>query len=142
MDNYDSFKALLDEDEIHYMEDELDDGDRLFRIPQKLQQGAVVNIIVLFSKFKIKIAMLGIANVEPDDEDKKIEYYKFFNDFNAKYSFFKMYMHQDGDICVDLDLPLDIVEGEFQPKEVMGMIAMLLHTVGKVYRDIMKIQWA
>ena len=139
MDNFEAFKELLDSKELNYYEDEFSDGDRVLKIPQRLQHGAMVNVIVIFGKFKVKIAILGLATIE--EEEKQVACYKLFNDFNTEYAFFKMYMRSDGNICVDADLSLDIVEGEFQPEELMGFIAMLLHTVGKVYRDIMKIQW-
>ena len=93
-----------------------------------------------FTKYKIKIAILEIATIE--EEDKQVECYKFFNKFNEEYAFFKMYMRSDGTICVDADFSLDLIKGEFQPKELMSFTAMAMHTVGKVYRDIMKIQWS
>ena len=139
MDNFDAFKELLDSNDLNYYEDEFDDGDRVLKIPQRLQHGAMVNVVVLFGKFKVKVALLGLATIE--EEDKQFACYKLFNDFNREYAFFKMYIRSDGNICVDADFSLDLVEGEFQSEELMRFVAMMLHTVDKVYRDIMKIQW-
>lgn len=140
MNNFEAFKELLDSNDLNYYEDEFDDGDRVLKIPQRLQHGAIINVVVLFGKFKVKVALLGLATIE--EEDKQPACYKLFNDFNTEYAFFKMYMRPDGNICVDADFSLDLVEGDFQPEELMRFVAMLLHTVEKVYRDIMKIQWA
>ena len=140
MDCYESFKGFLDNDGFKYDENETDDGNHILRIPQKIQNGGMVNVVFFFTKYKVKVAVLGIATVEEDD--KKAECYKFFNGFNEEYAFFKMYMRSDGSICVDADFSLELIEGEFQPKELMNFTAMALHTVGKVYRDIMKIQWS
>lgn len=139
MDNFEAFKEFLDGEEIHYKEDELSDGDKVIKIPQRIEGGGIVNVILVFSKFKIKVAVLGIATIE--EEEKQVACYKLFNEFNNKYSFFKMYMASGGVITVDGDFSLDLVEGEFQSKELMSFIVMALHVVGKTYRDIMKILW-
>ena len=140
MDNYEAFKKFLDNEDFKYEEGKLDDGDRVLRIPQKIQNGGRVDVLLVFAKYKIKIAILGIATVE--EEEKHVECYKLLNDFNKEYAFFKMCMRSNGSIYIDADFSLDLVKGEFQPKELMSFTALAMHAVGKVYRDIMKIQWS
>ena len=140
MDSYEIFKRFLDNEEFKYAEGEIGDGDRVLRIPQKIQNGGMVNVVFVFAEYKIKIAVLGIAAIE--DKGKRVEFYKLFNDFNKEYAFLKMYMHSDGNICVDVDFALELIKGEFQPRALMSFAAMALNAVGKVYPDIMKIQSA
>ena len=140
MDNYEAFKVFLDNEKFKYDEKQFDNGDWLVRIPQKIQNDVVVNVIFLLSKFKIKVAILGIATLK--EEDKKLALYDLFNKFNTEYAFFKMYTRPDGGICVDADFALELIKGEFQPRALMSFAAMALNAVGKVYPDIMKIQSA
>ena len=138
MDNYELFKSFLDAKDLHYKEDAFDDGDRILIIPQKNNSGAFLNILVIFSEIKIKISIMGIASI--DDEDKKIACYKLFNDFNMKHAFFKMFFRGD-DICVESDFSTEVIEGDFNPKELMGFIMAALLAIDNIYRDIMKILW-
>ena len=138
MDNYEAFKGFLDKEGFTYNEDVLNGGERLLRIPQRLQSGDMVSVVFLFAQYKIKLAILGIATVE--EEDKKLACYKLFNEFNKEYAFFKIYLRPDGGICVDADFSLDLVKGEFQTREFMSFAAMAMHAVEKFYQDIKKIQ--
>ena len=140
MDICEATKKFLDGEGFKYVEDTLDNGDRLLRIPQKIQNGGTVSVILLFGEHKIKVAILGIATVE--DEAKQAECYKLFNDFNRDYAFFKMYTRPDGLVCLDADFSLDLIQGEFQPKELVAFTAMAMHAVGKIYPGVMKIQWS
>lgn len=138
MDNYEVFKNFLDNNDVHYTEDELERGDRFFRIPQRIKNGGVVDVLVIFSDKNIKILIFGIATIE--DEDKRPACYKLFNDVNEQYSFFKFYMRSNGDINLEGDAIQGIVEGEFQPKALMGFIVAALSLLQDTYREIMKIQ--
>ena len=140
MDNYEAFKTFLDENKIHYMEDKLEQGDRFIRIPQKLKNGGVVNVIVVFAAKNIKVLIVGIANV--DDEGKRGECLKLFNSLNAKYNFFKLYMQPNGGIALDGDVVLGIFEGDFQTRALMGFIIAALNYAQDVYKDVMKVLWA
>ena len=141
MDNYEAFKIFLDENKVLYNEDKLDSGDRFFRIPQKLKNGGVVNVIVVFAEKSIKVLIVGVANVE--DENKRVECLKLFNTFNSRYNFFKVYLQPNGDVNVDGDVVLGVHEGDFQARALMGFIvAALNYTQDVVYPDVMKIVWA
>ena len=139
MDNYQIFKNFLDENEVHYTEDVLERGDKFFRIPQRIKSGGVVDVLVIFSEKNIKVLIFGIATIE--DEDKKVACYKFFNEVSKQYSFYKFYLRPNGDVNLEGDAILGIVEGEFKPKALMGFVIAGVTLVQETYRDIMKIQW-
>lgn len=138
MDNYDAFKFFLDTNDVRYDENSFDDGDRLVVIPQKIKSGALMNVMVIFSDIRIKILILGFASLE--DENKKADLYEFFNEFNKRTGFFKMYLRGD-EICVEGDFSTRIYDGEFNPEKFMDFIMAALFAVDGVYRDVMKILW-
>ena len=139
MDNYEAFKEFMDANEVRYTEDKFESGDRFFSVPHRIKNGALINVIVVFAKTKIKILALGIAEVE--DEKKRAAFYELFNSFSMKYAFFKMYIRPEGRICAETDLALDVVNGEFSAKGLMNFVMAAVFFVEKVYPEIMKIQW-
>ena len=139
MDNYEALKVFLDENKVHYMEDKLEHGDKFLRIPQKLKNGGVVNVIVIFAEKNIKVLVVGIANV--DDENKRVECLKLFNTLNAKYNFFKLYMQPNGDISLDGDVVIGVFEGNFQARALMGFIIAALNYAQDVYKEVMQTLW-
>ena len=141
MDNYEAFKIFLDENKVIYNEDKAEHGDRFIRIPQKLKNGGVVNVVVIFAEKNIKVLVIGVANVE--DENKRGECFKLFNSLNSKYNFFKIYLNQNGDVNVDGDVVLGVFEETFRTRALMGfVVAALNYTQDVVYPDVMKIIWA
>ena len=141
MDSYEAFKIFLDENKVLYSEDKLDSGDRFFRIPQKLKNGGVINVIVVFAEKNIKVLIVGISNV--DDENKRVECLKLFNTLNSRYNFFKVYLQPNGDVNVDGDVVLGVFEEVFRTRALMGFIVAALNfTQDVVYPDVMKIVWA
>ena len=141
MDNYGAFKSFLDDSKVHYIEDTLEHGDRFFRIPQKLKNGGVVNVVVIFAEKNIKVLIVGIANIE--DENKRTECLKLLNTLNSKYNFFKLYLNPNGDVTLDGDVVLGVFEGEFRARSLMGFIVAALNfTQDVIYPDVMKSLWA
>ena len=43
------------------------------------------------------------------------------------------------DVVIDIDLPLDLCQGEFQPDSVMAMMAVGMRIVENVYDDLMEL---
>ena len=141
MDNYEVFKKFLNDNDIHFTEDALERGDKFFRIPQRMKNGSVIDLLVIFSERNIKVLIFGITAFK--EEEKKIACYKLFNDFAAQYSFYKFYLRSNGDVNVEGDAILGLVEnGEFQPRALMGFLVAGVNLVQEVYKDIMKIQWS
>ncbi|MBD3879675.1 MAG: hypothetical protein SR1Q5_08335 [Quinella sp. 1Q5] len=140
MDNYEIFKDFLDKNNTRYSEETLvKSGERFFRLPQKLKSGGFVDILIVFAEKNIKIRIFGIATIE--EEEKKIACYKLFNELSAQYNFFRIYIHPNGDISLEGDVVLGVIEGEFQPKALMGFVIAAINLLEKSYKDIMKIQW-
>ena len=137
MDNYESFKKFITDAGLHYAEGKLEKGDRVFRIPQQIKNGGVVDVLVVFGQNNIKVVFLGIGKV--DSDEKRNACYKLFNDLSAQFNFFKFYVRQDGDIGLEGDVVLGIIEGEFQPKALMGFMAAAITLLQDNYGDIMKI---
>ena len=140
VDNYEVFKKFLSDNGVHFTEDSLERGDRFFRIPQKIKGGSVVDVLVIFSERNIKVLIFGITAIK--EEEKKAACYKLFNDLAAQYSFFKFYLRSNGEVNVEGDAILGVVEGEFQPKALMGFLVAGVSLVQDIYKDIMKIQWS
>ena len=138
MDNFEAFESYLDAKDIKYKEDSFDDGDRFIVIPQKIQNGVLLNVLLIFSRIKIKILVLGIGSLE--DESKREALYEIFNKFNLETGFFKMYL-RGNDVCVECDMATDVFDGEFNPKKFMNFIMAALFTIDNSYRDIVKILW-
>ncbi|MBR0260324.1 MAG: YbjN domain-containing protein [Selenomonadaceae bacterium] len=140
MDNYEALKDFMTNAGLHFSEGTLENGDKVFRIPQKIKNGGIVDVVLIFAESNIKLVVFGIATVE--EEEKKPAYYKLFNELAAKYGFFKFYVRPNGDITLEGDIILGIVEGEFKPKALMGFMAAAITLLQDNYRDIMKIQWS
>ena len=48
----------------------------------------------------------------------------------------KFCLDRDQDVVLDIDLPVDLHKGEFQPDSVMAMMAVGMRVVEKVYDDL------
>ena len=140
MDSYEVFKQFLDDNDVHYAEDKLEHGDRFFRIPQRIKSGNVVDTLVVFTEKSIKVLVFGITTIE--DENKQLECCKLFNELNSRYSFFKFYLRPNGDVNLEGDAILGIVEGEFQARALMGFIVAAVTLVQENFGEIMKLQWS
>ena len=140
LDKYEAFKDFLNSKGIRYKEETLERGDKFFRIPQRLSNEKIIEILVIFSEQNIKILILGIAKIE--SEEKKIACYKLFNECALQYSFFKFYIRENGDVNAEGDATLSVVKGEFQPRVLMEFAATGLDLVQDVYEEINKIQQA
>ena len=140
MSNYELFKNYLENSKIHYGEGNLEHGSKYFRIPERLENDLVVDVLVIFSEHSVKVLIIGIATIE--DEEKKLACYKLFNDFAARYSFFKFYLREDGGVNAEGDATLSVVKGEFQPDVLMGFVSTGLDFVQDVHKYIIKIQQA
>ena len=140
MSNFERFRNYLEENGIHYGEGELKHGNKFFRIPERLQNDLVVNVLVIFSEHSVKVLIAEIATIE--DERQKFACYKLFNSFAEQYSFFKFYLREDGSVNAEGDVTLGVVKGEFQPDVLMGFVNTGLAFVQGVYNDIIKIRQA
>ena len=61
------------------------------------------------------------------------------NEWNADFRYVKFCLDRDQDVVLDIDLPLDLHEGTFQPSSVMAMMGVGMRIVEKVYDDLMEL---
>ena len=140
MSEFEQFQALLDEQDIFYKIDSFKNGTQLFRIPQNLESGGVIDILVVFADDHVKIVVLKMATI--NDPEKRFAVYELFNELNRAYKFFKFHIDSEGDVIFEGDLVTDLRDGEFQPDTLMMYIAAALKMVKTAYPKIMKIMWS
>ena len=140
MADYEQFQEFLDEHKVVYKSDELSDGDKLFRIPQRLDGGNVVDIIVFFGENYVKVVIMGIASVS--NAEKLPLIYELLNEFNHDYKYSKFSVVSDGDIVLETDLVADLRDGDFQPDTLFAYIGAAWKTVRAAYPKIMKVIWS
>jgi hypothetical protein len=140
MNDFQKFQEVLTEREIFFEADSFRDGTQYFRIPQKVQGGSVVDVIVLIDENYVKILIVKIATT--DDSEKRIALCTLFNDLNQGYKFFKFHIDADGNVLLEGNLSTDLRDGEFQPEGLLGYIVAALSTLKTDYPKIMKIIWS
>ncbi len=140
MDDFQMFQDVLTEREIFFENDTFRDGTQYFRIPQKIQNGGLVDVIIIFDEDYVKIVIVKIASTE--DPEKRIALCELFNDLNQTYKFFKFHIDSDGDILLEGNLSTDLRDGDFQPEDLLAYIGAALNTLKNDYPKIMKVIWS
>ncbi len=140
MDTAEQFKSFLDENEIFYSDKSSNIERNVFRIPQKLKSGSLVEVVVIFSNDSLKIVVLKIASVVNDEKRSKI--LELFNEVNFTYKYFKIYLDKDNDVVFEGDLVTDLIDGDFQPDILLTYIGVALQEINEIYPKIMKILWS
>ncbi len=140
MDDYQLFEEFLTNEELFFKADKFPNGTPFFRIPQKIKNGSLVDIFVVFEEENVKVLFLKIATVE--DDEKLPVFYELFNDLNRNYKFFTFNLNSDNEVVLEGNLPTDLRDGEFQPESLFGYIIAALKTLSDVYPKIMKVIWA
>jgi hypothetical protein len=140
MSDFQKFQEVLTEREIFFEADSFRDGTQYFRIPQKIQGGGLIDVIVIIEEDHVKIVIVKIATT--DDSEKRIALCELFNDLNQGYKYFKFHIDSDGDILLEGTLSMDLRDGEFQPEDLLGYIGAALNTLKNDYPKIMKIIWS
>ena len=140
MENYELFEEFLNEEEIFFRSDEFPNGTPFFRIPQKIKNGTLVEAVVVFEKFNVKVIFVKIASVETPE--KKMAILNLINELNRSYKFFTFHIDSDNDIAFEGNLPTDLRDGEFQPSELLAYIISAIRSLEEAYPQIMKIVWA
>ena len=83
----------------------------------------------------IKIKIYDIAYLE--ENGNRAELLAKLNEWNAEYRFVKFCLDGDRDVVVDIDLPLDLHNGEFKPDAVIAMMAIGMRVVEQVHESLM-----
>ena len=85
----------------------------------------------------IKIKYFGIVRLD-EKMDPQV-FHEKLNEWNSEYRYVKFVVDDERDVVVDIDLPLDLHKGTFQPNSVMAMMGVGMQIVEKVYDDLMEL---
>ena len=143
----DAIKAELDQHDWNYEESkESDDGrqETYFYMRNELENDEPVTVVVAIREYGndhadgfIKIKIYDIAYLE--NSGNRAAMLAKINGWNAEFRYAKFCLDRDQDVVVDIDLPLDLHKGKFQPGSVIAMMALGMHVVGKVYDEVMEL---
>ena len=137
---FEAIKAELDKQDMKYGEDVTEDGEeQIIRMRQQLDNGSVVSIAVVVTEKGdtndfIKIKYFGLVRLD-ENSDEKV-FHEKLNEWNSQYRYVKFVVDDERDVVIDIDLPLDLHKGVFQPESVMAMMALGMNIVEKVYDDL------
>jgi len=143
---FEAIKAELDKQDMKYGEDVTEDGEeQIIRMRQQLDNGSVVSIAVVVTEKGdtndfIKIKYFGLVRLD-ENSDEKV-FHEKLNEWNSQYRYVKFVVDDERDVVVDIDLPLDLHDGIFQPDSFMAMVGVGLQVLEEVYPELMKLRWA
>ena len=140
---FEAIKAELDRQDMKYGEDMTEDGeDHIIRMRQQLDNGSIVNIAIVVTENGntndfIKIKYFGIVRLD-EKMDPQV-FHEKLNEWNSEYRYVKFVVDDERDVVVDIDLPLDLHKGKFQPDSIMAMMAVGMRIVENIYDDLMEL---
>ena len=138
----DAIKEELDRNDWNYeITDEKEDDrqETYFYMRNELENDEPITAVIVVREYNhadgfIKIKLYDIAYLER--AEARAELLAKINAWNGEFRYVKFCLDSDQDVVLDIDLPLDIHEGEFQPDSVMAMMAVGMRIVEKVYDDL------
>ena len=142
---FEAIKAELDKQDMKYGEDVTEDGEeQIIRMRQQLDNGSVVSIAVVVTEKGdtndfIKIKYFGLVRLDENSDEKA--FHEKLNEWNSQYRYVKFVVDDERDVVVDIDLPLDLHDGIFQPDSFMAMVGVGLQVLEEVYPELMKLRW-
>jgi len=137
-----AIKEELDRNDWNYeITDEKEDDrqETYFYMRNELENDEPITAVIVVREYNhvdgfIKIKLYDIAYLER--AEARAELLAKINAWNGEFRYVKFCLDSDQDVVLDIDLPLDIHEGEFQPDSVMAMMAVGMRVVEKVYDDL------
>ena len=137
-----AIKEELDRNDWNYeITDEKEDDrqETYFYMRNELENDEPITAVIVVREYNhadgfIKIKLYDIAYLER--AEARAELLAKINAWNSEFRYVKFCLDSDQDVVLDIDLPLDIHEGEFQPDSVMAMMAVGMRVVEKVYDDL------
>lgn len=137
-----AIKEELDRNDWNYeITDEKEDDrqETYFYMRNELENDEPITAVIVVREYShadgfIKIKLYDIAYLER--AEARAELLAKINAWNGEFRYVKFCLDSDQDVVLDIDLPLDIHEGEFQPDSVMAMMAVGMRVVEKVYDDL------
>lgn len=141
----DAIQKELDRNEWNYeISDETDEGrqETYFYMRNELDNDEPITAVIVVREFDhadgfIKIKLYDIAYLE--EPDLRAELLAKINAWNGEFRYVKFCLDRDQDVVLDIDLPLDLHKGEFQPDCVMAMMAVGMRIVEKVFDELMEL---
>ena len=141
-----AIKEELDRNEWNYEisdESEEDRQETYFYMRNELENDEPITAVVVVGENDhhadgfIKIKFYDIAYLE--ESDLRAALLAKINLWNSEFRYVKFCLDRDQDVVIDIDLPLDLRKGAFQPDSVMAMMAVGMRIVEKVYDDLMEL---
>ena len=137
-----AIKEELDRNDWNYeITDEKEDDrqETYFYMRNELENDEPITAVIVVREYNhadgfIKIKLYDIAYLER--AEARAELLAKINAWNGEFRYVKFCLDSDQDVVLDIDLPLDIHKGEFQPDSVMAMMAVGMRVVEKVYDDL------
>ncbi len=145
----DAIKEELDRNDWNYEisdESEEDRQETYFYMRNELENDEAVTAVIVVRELYdqvddadgfIKIKLYDIAYLE--EPELRAELLAKINAWNGEFRYVKFCLDRDEDVVLDIDLPLDLHRGKFQPDSVMAMVAVGMRVVDKVYDDLMEL---
>lgn len=137
-----AIKEELDRNDWNYeITDEKEDDrqETYFYMRNELENDEPITAVIVVREYNhadgfIKIKLYDIAYLER--AEARAELLAKINAWNGEFRYVKFCLDSDQDVVLDIDLPLDLHKGEFQPDSVMAMMAVGMRVVEKVYDDL------
>lgn len=141
-----ALKAQLDEYELNYEEREETEADGskefFFYMRNELDNDETVSVVIDIQMYDmddgtLKIKLYDIAYLDSDGDRSAV--LSKINEWNDQYRYAKFFLDRDQDVVLDIDFPLDLHKGKFQPKNVMAMVAVGMNIVEGVFDELMEL---
>ncbi|AOH48640.1 histidine kinase [Selenomonas sp. oral taxon 920] len=137
-----AIKEELDRNDWNYeINDEKEENrqETYFYMRNELENDEPITAVIVVREYDhadgfIKIKLYDIAYLER--AEARAELLAKINTWNGEFRYVKFCLDRDQDVVLDIDLPLDLHKGEFQPDSVMAMMAVGMRVVEKVYDDL------
>ena len=134
-----TFKAYLDEKDIHVFEVEELEGEQqtaVFRSHITVEGQQLPTIVLLdesiFALVRVQISPKALS------ESNQLELLKLVNDESAAYKPFKLYLNTDGALMLDVCL---VIDEELKGDTVYTMFSVIINYLNENYRKFMKCIW-
>ena len=137
-----AIKEELDRNDWNYeINDEKEENrqETYFYMRNELENDEPITAVIVVREYDhadgfIKIKLYDIAYLER--AEARAELLAKINTWNGEFRYVKFCLDSDQDVVLDIDLPVDLHKGEFQPDSVMAMMAVGMRVVEKVYDDL------
>ena len=140
-----AIKDELDRNDWNYeLSDENEENrqETYFYMRNELENDEPITAVIVVREYDhadgfIKIKLYDIAYLEAGD--RRAELLAKINTWNAEFRYVKLCLDRDRDVVIDIDLPLDLHKGKFQPDSIMAMMAVGMRIVENIYDDLMEL---